>query len=594
MRSLSRKITATIGAAMLMSGAVSSYGVQSVYAAAANQDAQVKIGVSGTSYNVKQNIALPIQALNTSELMGVEFSIKYDPQVLDFIKEDTSDFYPPDKASNIVIDEQNGVLKYALIKREIPSDQTIPQAGLVTLHFAALQPAEATSVKVGDIIATTGYQTIQMNSADEVQLKIAEAGEAPTPGEPEPTPGPTPTPGEPDPGPGDTDNPDNPGDPGTGDPGTTDPGQGNPVDPGSDPTNPGDPTNPDKPRKSRGGGRVVIPVTPGTPVAEESQPDEISKQIEAAVGATIELGSQAKVIIPANALKANATVTIHRLVDASRISGLLPQGMAVKIGGDIYEITTSGENKFNKPVSIILSFDDEKLIGGKEPAIYYYHEGRKQWIFMGGQVDAASGRVSVQVNQLSTFAVFTDPTAVHLIDIDTHWAAEYITRLVGMKVITGYEDMTFKPEENVTRAEFTAMMVAALGLPADKSGKLSFADAEQIPDWAAGYAVAAVDAGIIEGRPGANGSVYFDAGALITRAEMAVMVTRTLTATASGSTAAFADAAAIPDWAKQSIETAVEKEIINGFEDNTFRPEAKATRAQAATMIFKLLHENGI
>ncbi|MGN1152647.1 MAG: S-layer homology domain-containing protein [Candidatus Gastranaerophilaceae bacterium] len=46
---------------------------------------------------------------------------------------------------------------------------------------------------------------------------------------------------------------------------------------------------------------------------------------------------------------------------------------------------------------------------------------------------------------------------------ETHWAYKQIKQLSEQSVVVGYPDGTFKPDENVTRAEFASMAIKALG-----------------------------------------------------------------------------------------------------------------------------------
>ena len=49
------------------------------------------------------------------------------------------------------------------------------------------------------------------------------------------------------------------------------------------------------------------------------------------------------------------------------------------------------------------------------------------------------------------------------------------------------------------------------------------------------------------------------------------------------------DSAQIAVWAKDAVAAASENNIISGYPDNTFRPQANATRAEAVTVIFRAL-----
>ncbi len=170
-------------------------------------------------------------------------------------------------------------------------------------------------------------------------------------------------------------------------------------------------------------------------------------------------------------------------------------------------------------------------------------------------------------------------------DMAGHWAEAIVSRLVEMGVISGYPDGTFKPDNYVTRAEFAKMLVVALDLSPDAGAAAEFADAASIPAWAKGYVGAAVKAGLIKGYEDKT----FRADRQITRAELAVMVARALKA-AEKAELNFKDAAGIPSWAADSIAQAVAKGIIKGYEDNTFRPNNPATRAETAAMTLRLLN----
>ena len=54
--------------------------------------------------------------------------------------------------------------------------------------------------------------------------------------------------------------------------------------------------------------------------------------------------------------------------------------------------------------------------------------------------------------------------------------------------------------------------------------------------------------------------------------------------------AEFEDGECISSWAKEYIDTAVQLSLISGYEDNTLRPQEFVTRAQAATIIYRLLY----
>jgi hypothetical protein len=233
-------------------------------------------------------------------------------------------------------------------------------------------------------------------------------------------------------------------------------------------------------------------------------------------------------------------------------------------------------------------YDKAKIGNDRTAAVYYYNEQQHRWMFIGGKVNA-DGTVTVSVNHFTKFAVFAYKP-VSFVDMAGHWATAYTDRLVGMKVIQGYPDRTLRPDEAVTRAQSAKMLAEALGLQAP-ANVTDFADDSEIPSWSKSAVTAAVQAGLVSGYP-EQGAVWFKANQTIGRAEMAVMIARALgahqNAVGSGSDR-FKDFAAIPEWAQAPVAAAVSAGILNSYEDGTFRPDHKVTRAEAAAMIYKLL-----
>ncbi|CAK4829770.1 unnamed protein product [Aphanomyces euteiches] len=173
-------------------------------------------------------------------------------------------------------------------------------------------------------------------------------------------------------------------------------------------------------------------------------------------------------------------------------------------------------------------------------------------------------------------------------DIAGHWASEEIKQAVARGFVNGYPDGTFRPDNGVTRAEFTKMLM--LGLNSTSEGaELTFKDKDIIGAWAIEPVSTAVQLGIIKGytdgtfRPNAN----------ITHAEMISMVVRTSgIPMVSTQPTGYADDAEIPTWARPAAKTAELSGIIivSGIAGKSFAPQAMSTRAEAASAIVKMLN----
>lgn len=178
---------------------------------------------------------------------------------------------------------------------------------------------------------------------------------------------------------------------------------------------------------------------------------------------------------------------------------------------------------------------------------------------------------------------------INVADTGNHWAEIKIQRLVEAGVTRGYADNTFRPDRTITRAEFAKFVAAAAGLPRAPKA-LNFTDKNRIPAWAEQSVADAVYAGVISGY--ANGT--FQPDRLITREEMAVILVRALNLQSEAdkkqnSPLNFDDAYAINSWARGAVVVALEKGLISGYEDNSFRPRKNASRAEAATMTVRFM-----
>ncbi|BAF58374.1 hypothetical protein PTH_0193 [Pelotomaculum thermopropionicum SI] len=309
-----------------------------------------------------------------------------------------------------------------------------------------------------------------------------------------------------------------------------------------------------------------------------------SASVDPSTGATVGLGDNARIVIPANALKGTSSVTVT--VKEVTSPPAVPSGY--KIAGKVYEFTVGDQAgyTFNTKVGITLSFDPSALSSGETPAIFYYDEAKGQWVNLGGTV--SGNTITVEVDHLTKFAVFVvKKTAAPVVqpgtltDIVGHWAEADIKKLVGLGAVSGYPDGTFKPDSTITRAEFATVLVKAF--------KLDLRTARLFKDtaghWARDYISTAAVFGIVNGYDADT----FGPDDLISREQMAAMIVRAVKLELINEETKFADRADISEWARSAVATAVKNGIIKGYTDNTFRPQGNATRAEAVTVIVNTL-----
>ena len=151
--------------------------------------------------------------------------------------------------------------------------------------------------------------------------------------------------------------------------------------------------------------------------------------------------------------------------------------------------------------------------------------------------------------------------------------------------VIGYKDGNVRPYGLISRAETTTIFFRLLKDSVRDGNLLTSNTYTDVADdyWANTAISTMTGLGIVQGRS----TTTFDPKAPITRAQFAAICARFDTGKSSG-TQSFTDIKG--HWAEKYIERAAELGWIKGFEDGTFRPDTYITRAQAMTMINRVLN----
>ncbi len=172
-------------------------------------------------------------------------------------------------------------------------------------------------------------------------------------------------------------------------------------------------------------------------------------------------------------------------------------------------------------------------------------------------------------------------------DYEGHYGEESIKKLFEKGVITGYEDGSFKPDREISRAEFMTIVNRAFDFK--EQAKISFSDVTK-DQWHYEQIAKAVKAGYIKGftdgtmRPTAN----------ITRQEAAVIIARILDIEKDGDIkklTTLKDGDKVPQWSAKGVAAIVERNYIELKENNQFQPTQNLTRADMAIAIVKSQEE---
>ena len=210
------------------------------------------------------------------------------------------------------------------------------------------------------------------------------------------------------------------------------------------------------------------------------------------------------------------------------------------------------------------------------------------------------GKYYAKINSLtnSSYAVIYNP--LEFSDADrTPWAKAAINDMGSRLVITnGIDDNMFNPKNQVTRGEFAAIVVNALGLKPE-TGKNIFEDVDE-KQWYSGHINTAYEYGLISGK----GSNKFAPEDKITREQAMIIITKAMSVIGfkPGLNAdetdvilsGYKDAASIARGARYSVAACVKTGLVTGKENSLIAPKQDITRAEIAVIIQKLLKQSGL
>ena len=185
-----------------------------------------------------------------------------------------------------------------------------------------------------------------------------------------------------------------------------------------------------------------------------------------------------------------------------------------------------------------------------------------------------SESTKINVNSIMTIYAGWERTSVpSMLNGDDHYA-----------YIQGYADGTVRPNANITRAQVATIFFRLLDEDVRSDYLTTY---NTFPDvnadyWANTAISTMASLGVINGR----NSGLFDPDAYITRAEFAAICARFDDSNVSGFDS-FTDT--FGHWAEEEIGRAAALGWIQGYDDGTFRPNQYITRAQAVTMINRVL-----
>jgi len=196
----------------------------------------------------------------------------------------------------------------------------------------------------------------------------------------------------------------------------------------------------------------------------------------------------------------------------------------------------------------------------------------------------------------------TDKPGVGFSDINEHWAKESIIKLLEKDLITGYEDNTIRPNRHITRNEAIVVLAKLLKLEPRGDIALYFSDKDRIPEWVRPYLGISQNYGLIVGFEdnsfrGQNNLTRAQASVVFLKVLSLTGGIDKSISEISQITREYKIHSNITEykdfteshWSYAYLDMAFSIGLIKGYEDKTIRPDNSITRAEFFTMAAKVL-----
>lgn len=256
--------------------------------------------------------------------------------------------------------------------------------------------------------------------------------------------------------------------------------------------------------------------------------------------------------------------------------------------------TIGTADQFSKPLARMIPMPNNVAEIPEQWGAFRYNEAAGQFRFAAAKAVRIDGVWYAMISSYSNSVYVVAENNVGFTDMTGHWANSYVSLASAKGLISGVGGGLFDPAKAVTRAEFTAMLVRALGRGASVSAAAPYDDVKA-GAWYYAEAAKAKELGLLRF---ASGNAFLPDQPL-TREEMASMLASVarleqLPMTLEYTTLdGYNDIGSVNEAYLEDVRLMVKLRIMTGTSADTFSPQGGATRAQAAIVLVKALQAFG-
>lgn len=226
---------------------------------------------------------------------------------------------------------------------------------------------------------------------------------------------------------------------------------------------------------------------------------------------------------------------------------------------------------------------------------FRYNETIGKFEFVPAQAVQIGDVWYAMIRSYSNSVYVTVQNQVSFADVQKHWGEPYIQLAAAKGLVEGVGGGRFAPDKSVTRAEFAAMLVRALGRGDSAGSTAPYSDVKQ-DAWYFDAVVKAKELGLLDFVSGTR----FKPDQPLTREEMASMLAAVIALEKLPITKenvnlnGYRDIAIVDAAYLEDVRLMVKLNIMTGTSEDTFSPKGETTRAQTAVVFIRTLQALGM
>ncbi|MFC5471849.1 S-layer homology domain-containing protein [Cohnella suwonensis] len=252
-------------------------------------------------------------------------------------------------------------------------------------------------------------------------------------------------------------------------------------------------------------------------------------------------------------------------------------------------------DKFSKALTRVIPMPKDMKDIPAQWGAFRYNETTKKFEFVAAKKVLIDSIWYVMISSYSNSAYVVAENAVSFADTLNHWSKSFVEMAAAKGLVEGVGAGKYAPNQSVTRAEFTAMLVRALGRSTSFGSTAPYDDVKN-GAWYFDAVANAKELGLLGFASGKS----FKPDQSLTREEMASMLAAVIYMEKLPMTKEFVSLEGYKDIGSanaaylEDVRTIVKLGIMTGTSANTFSPKDETTRAQAAVVFIRTLQKLGM